>query len=1059
MKIFRHTLLVIFSLFFQGSLLLAQQYNFKNYSAKNGLANSIVNNIFQDSRGYMWFGTQGGGVSRFNGKTFRNFSKPDGLIANDVTFITEDKKGNIWIATSEGVSMYDGLVFKNFGAREGLSPGVVYWIYADKANNIWFAIQEGGVNKYDGKKFTSFGTKDGLPTNNVFCIVQDKNDDLWFGLSNGIARYDGNRITSYDKIDIVNNKTFFSACIDKKGAIWFGGTSGNGVIRYKNSRFETLQLPEIVKDDFIGSIAEDNKGNLWFATDHGVLKYENKAFHLFTEKQGLSSNGVLSVNKDYEGNMWIGTQGGGVNIFNNESFVNYTDKDGLPSKNVSSICSTSDGNYVVGTPGSGLNIFDRKNNTFKTITGIKEIDQINIFSVTEDRKKQLWIGAQEGVFVLKKENNVYSVVRSYKKKDKIELVAALKIIEDRKGEMWVASYGSGVFRMLNDEVTVYNKTNGFVSDNILTIFEDSRSNIWIGTKDEGVVKYDGKNFQQYGIKNGLTDKAVWSINEDNKGNIYLGTGESGVCVYDGKTFRSYTMADGLCSNYISVLQWDNIDHSLWIGTEKGVNKVKFKNDGAIESLRYYGEQEGFKGVEINQNASLMDAQGLIWFGSINGLCSYNRKYDFPNTTPPKLHLTGIRMAYQTVDWKMYADSVDPFSKLPLNLTLSHKNNNLTFDFQAFTTDNVKYTFILEGQDEEWSPLSTNAEAVFTNISPGKTYTFKVKAVNSNGVWSNDVIAFTFRINPPWWQTWWFYTIVIIVALIGISGFINYRTAQLAKEKKILEEKVTERTVELKQANDQLSLAFQDIKDSINYAKKIQDAILPLDEEIKKALPQSFVLFKPRDVVSGDFYWFNKKDDKIYIAAVDCTGHGVPGAFMSMIGNSLLNEIVSKKGTNDAASILKRLHQGVRKSLKQDRDSYESKDGMDLALAVIDTTTNILQYSGAKRPMFHYNNGFFEEIKADKQSIGGLEMEDHYTFTNHNFELKKGDTFYLFTDGYVDQFGGEKGKKFSTKRLKETLEGMQPLSMKEQKQELNSIIDNWKSEVEQIDDILVIGIRF
>jgi serine phosphatase RsbU (regulator of sigma subunit) len=179
----------------------------------------------------------------------------------------------------------------------------------------------------------------------------------------------------------------------------------------------------------------------------------------------------------------------------------------------------------------------------------------------------------------------------------------------------------------------------------------------------------------------------------------------------------------------------------------------------------------------------------------------------------------------------------------------------------------------------------------------------------------------------------------------------------------------------------------------------------------------------------------------------------------MIGSSLLNEILSKKGPHDAATVLKKLHQGVRKSLKQDRDSYESKDGMDLALAVIDTTTYSLQYSGAKRPMFHYNTEYFQEIKADKQSIGGLEMEDNYTFTNHNFELKKGDTFYLFTDGYVDQFGGDKEKKYSTKRFKETLAGMQAMSMIEQRLKLDENIEAWKSGIEQIDDILVIGFRF
>jgi len=1062
-------ILFIFSLFLlQAGPVVAQQYNFKNFTPKNGLASSIVNGIFQDSKGYLWFATQGGGVSRFNGKVFRNFTKAEGLIANEVNYVSEDLKGNIWIATLEGVSKFDGAGFTNYTTKEGLSENSVYCILADESGIIWFATRGGGVCMFDarledgagqGKKFSSFTEKDGLPSNNVYTISKDKKGNYWFGLENGIAKYDGKRITSYSKEDVIKKKTFFSSYVDSKGVVWFGGSTNDGVVKYAGNKFQQVELPEEVQNDFIGSITEDKKGNIWFATDHGALKYENRMFHLFDEKQGLSSNGVLSVSGDYEGNIWIGTQGGGVNLFNNESFENFIDKDGLTSKNISAMYQYDDDNYIIGTTGLGLNFFNSKTNTFTTSSGIKEIDQSTIFSVIVDRSRKIWVGAQEGVFVLEKKNNSYNIIKHYNRVDSTEIVAALKIVEDKNNDIWVASYGSGVFRISGDKTINYRVKTGFTSDNILTVFEDSKGNIWIGTKDAGVVKYDGSKFTSYGPKEGMMDKAIWSITEDKNGVLYFGTGESGLCYYDGKQFRMMSAKDGLCSNYIPALLFDNISNCLWIGTEKGINKLTFRENFAIASLRFYGDQEGYKGIEINQNAIMLDKAGTVWFGTINGLSRYNRQYDSPNITPPKLHLSGIRLAYQTVDWKKYTDLVDPSTNLPLSLELSHKNNNLTFDFQAFTTDNVKYTFMLEGQDEDWSPLSSNAEAVFTNITPGHTYTFRVKAVNSNGVWSNQTISFTFKIDPPWWQTWWFYTIMIVTVLLSIYIFINYRVAQLAKEKKVLEEKVTERTIELKDANDKLSIAFQDIKDSINYAKKIQDAILPLDEEIKKALPQSFVLFKPRDVVSGDFYWFNKKDHKVYIAAVDCTGHGVPGAFMSMIGNSLLNEIVSKKGTHDAAGILKQLHQGVRKSLKQDRDSYESKDGMDLALTVIDTTANTIQYSGAKRPLFYYNGDKFEEIKADKQSIGGLEMEDHYQFTNHTFEIRKGDTFYLFTDGYVDQFGGDKGKKFSTKRLRETLANVQHLSMFRQHSELNSIIDNWKKEVEQIDDILVVGIRF
>ncbi|MDQ3049238.1 MAG: SpoIIE family protein phosphatase, partial [Bacteroidota bacterium] len=683
--------------------------------------------------------------------------------------------------------------------------------------------------------------------------------------------------------------------------------------------------------------------------------------------------------------------------------------------------------YVIGTLSAGINIFSK--GEFKHLTTVPQLLQSNILSLMTDERSDLWVGTQfDGVFVLEKKGDTYSLKRHIKELNGVDILAAVRIIQDKKGSVWIATFSAGLFRLEGEKVTHYTSEKGLGTNNLLTLYCDVKDRLWIGTIDAGVLKFENEKFTAWSEKEGLANKSVWSISGDKKGNLYFGTGEGGLSCFDEKKFRNLGIADGLCSNYIPALTWDPVEDCLWLGTNNGINKVKLKDNFDIASIRLYSEQEGFKGIEVNQNGILLDDNGYLWLGTINGLSKYNRAFDSPNTTAPKLHLNNIQLFYQNVDWKNYTEEVDPRNNLPVSLNLSHRNNNLTFHFQALTADNVQYTFILEGQDEEWSPMTTNTQAVFSNINPGRSYTFKVKAVNSNGVWSNEVVSFSFSVAPPWWQTWWFYTLAVLLILVAVYAFINYRTSKLAKEKKILEEKVTERTVELKGANDKLSVAFNDIRDSINYAKKIQDAILPLEDEIKRALPQSFVLFKPRDVVSGDFYWFNRKEERIYIAAVDCTGHGVPGAFMSMIGNSLLNEIISKKGPHDAAGILKSLHKGVRKALKQDRNSYESKDGMDLALAVIDTGTNTLQYSGAKRSLFCFSEGVFSEVKADKQSIGGLEMEDDYHFTNHSFQLKKGDTFYLFTDGYVDQFGGEKGKKYSTKRLKETLAEMQSLTM-------------------------------
>jgi len=247
-----------------------------------------------------------------------------------------------------------------------------------------------------------------------------------------------------------------------------------------------------------------------------------------------------------------------------------------------------------------------------------------------------------------------------------------------------------------------------------------------------------------------------------------------------------------------------------------------------------------------------------------------------------------------------------------------------------------------------------------------------------------------------------------------------------------------------------------ISDSINYAQRIQQAILPEKEEIHGVLKDCFILFKPKDVVSGDFYAFEQKNEKVIIAAVDCTGHGVPGAFMSMIGHDQLSQIIKEKNIVKPSEILINLNKGIKSSLKQRDSGSETRDGMDLALCTIDLKNNKLEYSGAQRPLYHVN-GQLTEIKANKMAIGGTTEED-YNYTNHEISFVNGDCFYIFSDGYADQFGGKNGKKFSTKQFKELLTDIHEKSMEEQLVILDNKFNSWKGELEQVDDILVIGFK-
>jgi len=248
-----------------------------------------------------------------------------------------------------------------------------------------------------------------------------------------------------------------------------------------------------------------------------------------------------------------------------------------------------------------------------------------------------------------------------------------------------------------------------------------------------------------------------------------------------------------------------------------------------------------------------------------------------------------------------------------------------------------------------------------------------------------------------------------------------------------------------------------ITDSINYAKRIQQAKLPRKEEIYASLPQSFVLFKPKDIVSGDFYFFHNRNQSVFIVAADCTGHGVPGALMSMIGSEKLTDAIMH--STDTSEILKHLNKGIKKSLHQSNSHESTKDGMDIAICSVDVKKRIVKYAGANRPLWLIRKGkkVVEEIKGTKEAIGGF-TEDEQHFDSHELKLKQGDTFYISSDGYADQFGGINEKKLMAKRFKEILLDIQNLSMLEQEKHLDNFVENWKADIEQVDDILVIGVR-
>ncbi|MFC2151180.1 SpoIIE family protein phosphatase [Bacteroidota bacterium] len=383
---------------------------------------------------------------------------------------------------------------------------------------------------------------------------------------------------------------------------------------------------------------------------------------------------------------------------------------------------------------------------------------------------------------------------------------------------------------------------------------------------------------------------------------------------------------------------------------------------------------------------------------------------------------------------------------------------------------TQYQYYVEGLMNDWSEWNTNQD--INLIVESGTYTLHVRAKD---IWDNrsEIKSVQFTIKPPFTESFWFYVLIAIAAIGIFIGISKIRERKLIHDKRILEQKVKERTIEIQEKaeeieaqrdeitvqRDEILNQKEEITASINYAKRIQNAVLPLKDHFEKAFSDHFIMFKPRDIVSGDFYWIAEDQDKLYFTAADCTGHGVPGAFMSMLGVSSLNEIFGNENNNITANrILELLREKIKFSLHQTGKEGENKDGMDMAMCIYHKKKKMIEYAGAYNPLYLIRNGELQEYKADRMPIGIYHVEKE-NFTNHEIKVKKGDNIYIFSDGYVDQFGGPAQNKFKSVNMKKLLAEIWDKPMNEQKQILEDRFNKWKGKLDQIDDIIFIGIKF
>lgn len=787
-------------------------------------------------------------------------------------------------------------------------------------------------------------------------------------------------------------------------------------------------------------------GNIWFGTDGGgVSRFDGRSFTSFSISQGLSNNNIWGIAEDKSGNLWFGTAGGGVFKYDGVSFTNYTKVHGLAN----------------------------------------------------------------------------DIIRS--------------IIEDKNGNMWFGSWLGGVSRFDGRAFTTYTTAQGLANNSVMDIAEDRAGGLWFCTYGGGVSLFNGRTFSNFNSSEGLVNNNVKCVTEDNTGNLWFGT-EEGISLITsdnvkilrerktpaaGKLFRNFSAKEGLPNNsVVQIIQ--SREGKIYAGTNYGICEIDIDPDGNMKPGNQFYSSTGYpvKDITTGFNTIYEDSRGIIWAGTGSdrtGLIRFNPKFIKRDTLPPDVIIQGVRINNENICWTNLKASetlahndtlsllneeyqtfgrelsdnerlsmrkrftgirfsgITSYFAVPENLVLPHSDNNVTFEFNALEPGRhqmIRYSYILDGYDKEWSPVTDKTTAVFGNIFEG-SYNFRVKASSPDGVWSEPLV-YRFRVLPPWYRTWPMYCIYIIVFISGLYSFYRWRVARLKKENLILEEKVKLRTNELQQANreieDQRDLVtkqkehieeiHKEVTDSIHYAKRLQTSAIPNIQELRGYFTDMFILFKPKDVVSGDFYWFAKIGNRIIFTVADCTGHGVPGAFMSILGISLLKEIVIKGGEIRPDLILNLLREEIIKALGQTGAPGEQKDGMDISLCSVDTETLGMQWAGANLPCLIVREGIMTELKGDKMPIAIYEKMDGFSL--NEFQLRSHDIIYISGDGYHDQFGGPNNKKFMSKRFKELLVSVNSKPMEEQMKILNENIENWatgyETKYQQTDDITVMGVK-
>lgn len=793
--------LIALLLIISSARIVSQPYTFQSFALAEGLPQSQAGCIYTDSRGFLWTGTEGGGLSRYDGDHFEIFTTKHQLSSNFIRAIVQTDNYTLYVGTSKGLDHFDG---KDFHQIPGLTQAVTTITpYEDSLLMIGTA---------DGLYILHPGQDSIIPfyadSMDAVLSILTQNDDLWIGTKTGLWQLSSSR-GKPKLVQTFNGQGIYSICHAGPNQLWLSSW-GKGIVQYNTKLQRTEKLIDDPLIHLTNVIHEAIQGQLWIGTQNNGLVFMDTSdaeFIQLTERDGLPHYNVKAIVKDKKEHMWVATSGGGIARCTKQNFRAYTRSEGLSNNRVYALYAAQDETLWLAAGNTGIQTLD--SNGIKTIRLDSVLDDVKCKTITGDEYGRIWIGTVGAGLIMIDSGKV----TSFTTKDGLPDLYIQKIVPDKKGHIWIATYTGGLASIRQDtsgEFAII--PHELPYPKLSSMIIDQNDRLWIGTNNGRLFVIENDTLIWESSKSSeLPALPIRALAFDAHGRLCAGTGGGGVYFgsadMNDKPFLTLPEGHQLSSKNIYLLLADE-EGQLWAGTESGVDRIVFKSTGEIKEIIFYGRHQGFFGIETCHDAAAIGSNGKLWFGTMNGLMAYSPGEETRAQIPPRIHFDNIALFYKSLSETSYAGYMGKDGSLHPGLTLHHSENHISFSFRGIDLDNPEamvYRWQLNGIDTTWSPSSKQSSVSFASLQPG-SYTLQVQASTDENLWSDPIVA-SFSINAPYWQQrsfqilMAFFLAFLLFLLFYIwSGIIKKREA--AKREKLT---LTNHLLQLEQKALQLQM--------------------------------------------------------------------------------------------------------------------------------------------------------------------------------------------------------------------------------------------------------------